>query len=111
VPQAIDWKAWKTTALIRHDSLARERNGRSDGAQARGATGSQPSHPLERAGWERMMRRLRVSVRLLGVVMLAVIARMAVSGPTPTSVLSASVIGTMLIVALRLIRYGHRIEP
>jgi hypothetical protein len=111
VLQAIDWKAWTTMALIRHDSLPREGGQRSRTRGPRRAGGAQPRRAMGRVVWECTMRRLRVTVRLLSVIGFALIVRMAVTGPTPTTVLALSVVAALLIAGIRLIRYGHRIEP
>jgi hypothetical protein len=57
------------------------------------------------------MRRLGVTTRLLAAVLLAVIARMLIFGPTLTTGLTATVIAALNLASLLLTRYGRRHEP
>jgi len=57
------------------------------------------------------MRRLRVGNRLLAAVLLALGARLVVSGLTFASGLSCAVVGALLLMSLLLTRYGQRFEP
>lgn len=66
---------------------------------------------LERAVWERVMRRLRVSTRLLSAVLLALVARAIGSGLGFAVELSATIVAFLLLVALLLTRQGRRLEP
>lgn len=65
----------------------------------------------QRAIWERAMRRLRVSVRLLGVVLLALGARMVITGVTVLSALTAAIIAGLLFASMHLAHQGRRLEP
>jgi Flp pilus assembly protein protease CpaA len=66
---------------------------------------------LDRAAWEREMRRLIVSNRLLSAVLLAVTVRMIVSGLTLASGFTVAIIAVLLLASLLLTRQGHRLEP
>ena len=57
------------------------------------------------------MRRLGVMARLLDAALLALIARMLVSGPTFTSGLITTVMALLLIASLLLARSGRPHEP
>jgi hypothetical protein len=57
------------------------------------------------------MRRLRVATWVLAAILVALIARMIVSGPKFATELSAAIIALVLIGALRLTRMGRRIQP
>ena len=57
------------------------------------------------------MRRLGVMARLLAAVLLTLIARMLVSGPTFTSGLTTTVIAFLLIASLLVARSGRQHEP
>lgn len=62
----------------------------------------------ERAAWERAMRQLGVCTRLLAAVLVALCARLVISGPTPVTALTALIIATLLLGSLLLSRYGRR---
>jgi Flp pilus assembly protein protease CpaA len=66
---------------------------------------------LDRAAWEREMRRLIMSNRLLSAVLLAVTVRMIVSGLTLTTGFTVVIIAILLVASLLLTRQGHRLEP
>jgi hypothetical protein len=66
---------------------------------------------LDRAAWEREMRRLIVSNRLLSAVLVAVTVRMIVSGLTLASGFTVAIIAVLLLASLLLTRQGHRLEP
>jgi hypothetical protein len=57
------------------------------------------------------MKQLRASVRLLGVLLLALSARTLVNGLTPVAGVSLVVTAGLLVAALRLARTGNRLEP
>ncbi len=77
---------------------------------------SQPVRPsrsrdAQHAVWEREMRRLGLSTRLLAVVLLAVLARIAIGGLTAVNGVAAGVSGSLTLASLLLTRYGRRREP
>lgn len=74
---------------------------------ARNASGIDPEHDI----WEREMRRLSVSTRLLAVVLAAIVARILVSGLTVVSGIAATLIASLTFAALLLARYVGRHEP
>lgn len=57
------------------------------------------------------MRRLRIAVRVLGTVLLALAVRMAIDGITLLVAVTAVVMAALLVAALGLTRQGHRLEP
>lgn len=61
--------------------------------------------------WEREMRRLRFTSRLLATVAGALLLRIAVSGLTFATGFSLAIVIALLIGALLLHRQGRRIEP
>ena len=61
--------------------------------------------------WEREMRRLRFSARLLAAVAGALLLRIAVSGLTFATGFGLAIVIVLLIVAVALYRQGRRIEP
>ncbi|HEX3519452.1 MAG TPA: hypothetical protein VHT29_10510 [Solirubrobacteraceae bacterium] len=65
----------------------------------------------ERAAWERVMRRLRVCTAFLGAVLLALAARVVVSGVTFAAALSGVIVLALLVASLLLTRHGRRLEP
>ena len=93
------------------------RSPRSDRATGSDAPGrplqSQASSPdrLKRAVWEREMRRLRVSARVLIAVLLALAVRVVVSGINAVIGFTAAIVAGLLIVSLGLARQGRRLEP
>jgi hypothetical protein len=66
---------------------------------------------LERAVWERVMKRLRISTRMLSAILLALLARVIVSGLSVATELSAAIITPLLLGSVLLTRHGHRLEP
>ena len=66
---------------------------------------------LDRAAWEREMRRLIVSNRVLSAVLVAVTVRMVVSGLTLASGVTVVIVAILLVASLLLTRQGHRLEP
>lgn len=66
---------------------------------------------LDRAAWEREMRRLIVSNRVLSAVLVAVTVRMVVSGLTLASGFTVLIVAILLVASLLLTRQGHRLEP
>jgi hypothetical protein len=73
--------------------------------------GDQSRNQLERAVWERVMRRLRVGSGLLAAVLLALVARMIISGVTLTLGVSATIIVVLLAASLMMTAHGRRLEP
>jgi hypothetical protein len=61
--------------------------------------------------YERTMCRLRVAIRLLAVVLLALVARGLIDGLTAADVISGTVIALLLIASVGLWRQGRRIRP
>jgi hypothetical protein len=61
--------------------------------------------------WEQQIKQLRVVTRLLIATLLALLARLALSGVTTAAVVATVLIGVLLAVALRLTYIGHRLEP
>jgi Flp pilus assembly protein protease CpaA len=72
---------------------------------------NRPAAGLDRATWEREMRRLIVSNRLLSAVLVAVTVRMVVSGLTFASGFTVAIVAILLVASLLLTRHGHRLEP
>jgi hypothetical protein len=56
------------------------------------------------------MRSLRVCIRALSAVMLALLARAVIAGPSPAVVLTAALIALLLLVSGMLWQYGRRLE-
>jgi hypothetical protein len=94
-----------TDQTTRGSSTARRRKG--DAPQRSPASRSD----LERAIWDREMRRLRMATRLLSAVLLALVARMIISGPRFATELSAAIITLILLATLCLTRRGRRLRP
>jgi hypothetical protein len=57
------------------------------------------------------MRQLRVITRLLWAVLLALIARLAVSGSSTAVIVATLLIAVLLALTLRLTYVGRRLEP
>ncbi|HEX3976025.1 MAG TPA: hypothetical protein VHW96_07150 [Solirubrobacteraceae bacterium] len=57
------------------------------------------------------MRQLSVCARLLATALLALGARVVISGPTLFTALTATIIAWLLLASLLLIRYGRRHPP
>jgi hypothetical protein len=66
---------------------------------------------FDRATWEREMRRVRTSSRVLGVFLVAVVAKTIISGPRLGVLLAGTVDVVLLFVSLLLIRQGRRLDP
>jgi hypothetical protein len=62
------------------------------------------------AAYDRAVRQLRVCVRVLSAVLLALIARSIIDGANLAVVLSGTVIVLLLLACVALWRYGRRIE-
>jgi hypothetical protein len=69
------------------------------------------AHQISWAVWEREMRRLRMLVRLLAAVLLALVVRAVLVGVTAAMSLSAVILSVLEIAALILLRQGRRLEP
>ena len=61
--------------------------------------------------YERAIRQLRVYVRVLSAVLLALVVRSVVDGTTLAVLLSEALIALLLLASGVLWRYGRRIEP
>jgi hypothetical protein len=57
------------------------------------------------------MRQLNVCNRVLATALLALSARLVISGPAPLVALSAAILAVLLLVSLLLARYGRRHQP
>lgn len=66
---------------------------------------------MQRATWEREMRRLSIGRRVLLVVLLAVAARVIASGLNFASGLSLAIVVALFAASLLLTRQGRRLEP
>jgi hypothetical protein len=66
---------------------------------------------IERGVWERAMRQLRVCSRLLAAVLVAVGARIVITGATPLTAVTATIIAVLLAASLLLSRQGRRHQP
>jgi hypothetical protein len=66
---------------------------------------------FDRAAWEREMRRVRTSSRVLGVFLVAVVAKTIISGPRLGVLLAGTVDVVLLFVSLLLTRLGRRLDP
>jgi hypothetical protein len=60
---------------------------------------------------DRAMRQLRVCVRVLSAVLLALIARSVIDGANLAVVLSEALIALLLLASGALWRYGRRLAP
>jgi Flp pilus assembly protein TadB len=61
--------------------------------------------------WERTMGHQRVANRLLAVIVLALVARIATGGAASSVVLVAVIFAALLSASLLLTRYGAAAEP
>jgi hypothetical protein len=61
--------------------------------------------------YERAIGRLRVCVRVLSAVLLALVARSVIDGANPAIVLAEALIALLLLASGALWRYGRRLEP
>jgi hypothetical protein len=66
---------------------------------------------MSQATYERTMRRLRVTIRLLTVVLLALVARSVTDGLNVAAVITGTAIALLLIAAAGLWRQGRRLRP
>lgn len=57
------------------------------------------------------MRQLGVCIRLLATGLVALCARLVISGPTPLTTLTAAILAVLLLAASLLIRHGRRHQP
>jgi hypothetical protein len=57
------------------------------------------------------MRRLRISKRLLGMVLLAIIAKGITSGPRLSEIVGGAALALLLLASAALARQGRRLEP
>lgn len=57
------------------------------------------------------MRQLSVCTRLLAAGLVALGARLVISGPTPVTALSAAILALLLLAALALTRHGRQHQP
>jgi len=67
--------------------------------------------PSASAVYERAMRRLRVAIRLLTVVLLALVARSVSDGPNLAGVITGTMIALLLTASIGLRRQGRRMRP
>jgi hypothetical protein len=56
-------------------------------------------------------KRLRISTQPLSAILLALIARVILSGLSVATELSAWIIAPLLLASALLTRHGHRLEP
>jgi hypothetical protein len=66
---------------------------------------------MSQATYERTMWRLRVTIRLLTVVLLALVARSVTDGLNVAAVITGTAIALLLIAAVGLWRQGRRLRP
>jgi hypothetical protein len=57
------------------------------------------------------MRRLRISIRLLSIVLLAIVAKGIISGPQLSEFVVGATTALLLFASLALSRQGQRLEP
>ncbi len=57
------------------------------------------------------MRKLRIGIRALSAILVAVIARVIVSGLTFAAELSGALVALLLLASLFLARRGRQLEP
>jgi hypothetical protein len=80
------------------------------GSRAPGLCDSDDAPTINQAVLDRAMRSLRVCIRALSAVMLALLARAVIAGPSPAVVLTAALIALLLLVSGMLWQYGRRLE-
>lgn len=78
--------------------------------------GANPGHApsrqqLTRDVWAREMNRLRVGARVLLAVLLALLARVIISGVNAALALTGAVLAVLLGADLLLLHRGRRLEP
>jgi hypothetical protein len=66
---------------------------------------------MSQATYERTMWRLRVTIRLLTVVLLALVAHSVTDGLNVAAVITGTAIALLLIAAVGLWRQGRRLRP
>ena len=66
---------------------------------------------MNQAAYDRAIRRLRVCVRVLSAVLLALIARSVIDGANLAVVLTEALIALLLLASAALRRYGRRLQP
>jgi hypothetical protein len=66
---------------------------------------------LQQPAYDRAIRQLRVCVRVLSAVLVALIARSVIDGASLAIVLSEVLIALLLLASGALWRYGRRLEP
>jgi hypothetical protein len=66
---------------------------------------------FDRAAWEREMRRVRTSSRVLAVFLIAVVVKTVITGPRLGVLLAGAVDVVLLSVSLLLARLGRRLDP
>ena len=81
------------------------------GGERGAARAAQAPGGSERADWQRIMRRLRVSSRVLAAVLAALAARAVLVGPTVAVGVSAAVVAVLLLASLMLSAEGRRLAP
>jgi hypothetical protein len=80
------------------------------GSRAPGLSDSDDAPTIDQAVLDRAMRSLRVCIRALSAVMLALLARAVIDGPSPAVVLTGALIALLLLVSGMLWQYGRRLE-
>jgi hypothetical protein len=78
-------------------------------APSRSPGGERPA--LNQTDYDRAMGRLRVCMRVLSAVLLALIARSVIDGANLAVVLAAALIALLLLASGVLWLYGRRLEP
>ena len=78
-------------------------------APSRSPGGERPA--LNQTDYDRAMGRLRVCMRVLSAVLLALIARSVIDGANFAVVLTAALIALLLLASGALWLYGRRLEP
>jgi hypothetical protein len=68
-------------------------------------------YPMTQAIYGRTMSRLRVAIRLLTVVLLALVARSVIDGFHVADVITGTAIALLLIASVGLWRQGRRLRP
>jgi hypothetical protein len=67
--------------------------------------------PTSHPAYDRAIRRLRICVRALSAVLIALVARSVIDGANLAVVLTAAVIALLLSASAALWRYGRRLRP
>jgi hypothetical protein len=68
-------------------------------------------YAMTQAIYERTMWRLRVAIRLLTVVLLALVARAVIDGLDVADVVTGTAVALLLIASVGLWRQGRRLRP